>query len=372
MQLGEREAERRGFAGVFGGHGGRVETVLRAGLAWAGAGGEVVVAARGRFHGQRALRRGGRVVAEGGGRGRAWGGAWHDGFTAGLGGAGVAERAFDRVVHKLVHRARFAEAHFDFGGVHVHIDGARVDLQEQHIGRMPAAVQDVAVGLTDGVGDELVANEAAIHKKVLRVAAGAGVGGQGGEAGELQRAGFDADSAGVVEKVVAHQQADAARHVAGRQAVADPAVVGELHGDVGPRQRDTAKGFVAMGELGALGLEEFPPRGGVVVELLHIDHGAVIERCGLGRAAGAFDAPGVAGAAGAAGDGGACDRGDGGQRLAAETHGGNRFEIFERGDLAGGVALQRQGEVALVDAAAVVADADAPHAAGFEQHFDGL
>ena len=329
MQLGQREAERGRFAGVFGRHGGRVETVLRAGLAWAGAGGEVVVAARGRFHGQRALRRGGRVVAEGGGRGRAGGCRRHDGFTAGLGGAGVAERAFDRVVHKLVHRARFAEAHFDFGGVHVHIDGARVDLQEQHIGRMPAAVQDVAVGLADGVGDELVANEAAIHKKILRVAAGTGVSGQGGEAGELQRAGLDADCAGVLEKVIAHQQADTARHVAGRQAVADPAVVGELHGDVGPRQRDTAKGFVAMGELGAFGLEKFTAGRGVVVELLHIDHGAVIERCGLGRAAGAFDAPGVAGAAGAAGDGGACHRGDGGQRLAAETHGGDRFEIFE-------------------------------------------
>jgi hypothetical protein len=55
--------------------------------------------------------------------------------------------------------------------------------------------------------------------------------------------------------------------------------------------------------------------------------------------------------------------GDGGERLAAEAERGDAFEVFEGSNLAGGVAGERQRQLLLRDAAAVVDDADLPHAA---------
>jgi hypothetical protein len=147
------------------------------------------------------------------------------------------------------------------------------------------------------------------------------------------------------------------------------AVVGELQADVGARERDAAEHVVAVGELGGFGLEELPPRGGVVVEVGDVDHCALVERRRLGLAPG-LDAPGVARALGAAGDAGARHRGDGRQRLAAKPHRAHALEVVEGGDLAGGVALERERELVARDAAAVVGDADAPHAALLELHLD--
>ena len=66
-------------------------------------------------------------------------------------------------------------------------------------------------------------------------------------------------------------------------------------------------------------------------------------------------------------------RGDGsdrGQRLAAKAEGGHVLEVVQRGDLAGGMARQRQRQFVARDAAAVVGDADLPHAAFGQLHGD--
>jgi hypothetical protein len=72
----------------------------------------------------------------------------------------------------------------------------------------------------------------------------------------------------------------------------------------------------------------------------------------------------------AAGDGQLGHRGDRGQRLAAETHGRHRLQLGQAGDLAGGVALQGQRQLRGRDAAAVVLDHDAAHAASQQPHGD--
>ena len=63
------------------------------------------------------------------------------------------------------------------------------------------------------------------------------------------------------------------------------------------------------------------------------------------------------------------DRGDARQRLAAEAEGRHTREILDRGDLAGGVPLDREEQIVPGHAAAVVADPDQP-LAGMCQ-FDG-
>ncbi len=59
-----------------------------------------------------------------------------------------------------------------------------------------------------------------------------------------------------------------------------------------------------------------------------------------------------------------------GQRLAAEAHAGDALQVVERGDLAGGMAHQRQRQLFLGDAAAVVAHPRQLDAAAFQLHRD--
>ena len=76
---------------------------------------------------------------------------------------------------------------------------------------MARAVQDVGVGFAHRVGEQLVAHEAAIDEEILRVAAGARIGGQRREAGQAQYPGVGLDLAGVLQEVVAHQRRHARR-----------------------------------------------------------------------------------------------------------------------------------------------------------------
>jgi hypothetical protein len=57
------------------------------------------------------------------------------------------QRGVQRAVDEVVHQPRFAEAHFVLGRVHVDVDPARIEFQEQHVGRLAAMEQHVGVGL---------------------------------------------------------------------------------------------------------------------------------------------------------------------------------------------------------------------------------
>jgi hypothetical protein len=87
------------------------------------------------------------------------------------------------VEDELVHGARVAEADFGLGRVHIDVDQRRVDVDEQADGGLAAAVQHVAVGFAQGVGDHLVAHEAAVDEDVLAVLGFGGAGRVDGEAG---------------------------------------------------------------------------------------------------------------------------------------------------------------------------------------------
>ena len=62
-----------------------------------------------------------------------------------------------------------AKAHLMFSGMHIDIHICRLNLQKQDIGRVAAVVENILIGLAYSMGDYLVANTAAIDKKVLQV-----------------------------------------------------------------------------------------------------------------------------------------------------------------------------------------------------------
>ena len=73
--------------------------------------------------------------------------------------------------NELVHGTAVAETDFGFGGVYVDVYRRRVDLEEDAIGRVAAAMQHVLVGFAQGVAKQLVAHETTIDVAILGIAA---------------------------------------------------------------------------------------------------------------------------------------------------------------------------------------------------------
>jgi hypothetical protein len=126
-------------------------------------------------------------------------------------------------------------------------------------------------------------------------------------------------------------------------------------------------------ELGFLGAQELAPCGGVEEQVAHFHRGAPGMGGGLHLhlhiAALALGAGALTGAVvGIAGEGQARHGADTGQCLAAETQAADPFQVFQRFDLAGGMAGQCQGQLVGGDAGPVVADTDQLAAAGL--HLD--
>jgi len=139
---------------------------------------------------------------------------------------------------------------------------------------------------------------------------------------------------------------------------------------LGVRQRNASPGVQAVRGLGAIRLEELAPGGRGRVQIEDLDRRAPRARRRLDATGGAVEQVRVRVALCPARDPDACHRSDRGQRLAAESQRGHALEVVERADLAGGVPLQRQREFVGRDAAAVVADEDAAHAALLDAQFD--
>ena len=72
--------------------------------------------------------------------------------------------------YELVYRARIAKPHFGFGGMDVHVDRSGIDLEIQHVRRMPLMVQDIFVSLSDRVCKQAIAHVTTVHERVLRIA----------------------------------------------------------------------------------------------------------------------------------------------------------------------------------------------------------
>ncbi|MNV51748.1 hypothetical protein D3C71_1438060 [compost metagenome] len=141
----------------------------------------------------------------------------------------------------------------------------------------------------------------------------------------------------------------------------------QLH--VRARQGERAQPLFDMAQLGAFGAQELAPRRHVVEQLAHFHGGArrmrtrhhVAELAALDLQRRTMRVAGPP-----RGQGETADRGDRRQRLAAETERGHRLEVVQAGDLAGGMARDRQRQFFRGNAAAVVTDPDQAHPALFQ------
>src|SRR6266850_2302124 len=71
--------------------------------------------------------------------------------------------------HELVNAARVPKAHFGLRRMHVDVDAARIDLEEQQVTGLALAVQHLRVGFARGVRQHPVAHAAAVYEEVLRL-----------------------------------------------------------------------------------------------------------------------------------------------------------------------------------------------------------
>ena len=262
--------------------------------------------------------------------------------------------------------ARVAETDFAFGWVDIDINRRWIDVEENAIGGIAAAVQHVAVGFAQGVHEQFVAHKTAVDVTILGVAARPRVRGQGTVAGEFEHAGIRSDKARFCREGIAENGADARLHVAFGQTQAGAAIVRRHDGDLRIGHRDALDGFQTMRQFSGFGFEKFPACRRVVVEIAHLDEGALRQRSGFRQVSIGCQAPGMVGACTAADERQAGDRGDRSQRFAAKTKRADVFKIVERGDFGSGVAGKRQCQFILGDAGAVIRDPNQFDATFFE------
>ena len=290
---------------------------------------------------------------------------FHHGRSAGCG-----QGILNGVAHGLMHFAAFAKAHFDLGGVYVHIHARWVDLDVQRVNGLFVAVKNVFISSACGMCQYLVAHKAAIDVAELMVGLGARSVGHACAAGDMHGAGPVIDDDGVGDKfLVQHIGQSAGDGFLGRAGGGAPlldqlAFMPDGKAHIGAGQRVAAHRFNAMRQLGRIGLEEFAAGRGREEQLFDFDRGALIAggrtqlaTAGVQQISGVL--PGRARE-----DRGFRHRGNGGQRLTPETHGGYGFQIMQIGNFAGGMAAQGYGQLVTRNAAAVVFHRNQAHTTG--------
>jgi hypothetical protein len=232
--------------------------------------------------------------------------------------------------------------------MYVHVHRARVELEPQHKCGLPVVVQHVAIGLAQRMGDHPVAHEPAVDEEVLGIGARLCRLRQAREAGQREGAAARLDRHARGYELVAEEQRRALGERLPAKMAADPAVVLQRKGDFAARERDTPERLVAMPELGRLGAQELAASRRVEIEILD-RHGGPLRARRRGDLAElrAFrgDRSAMRSIAGPARDRHARDRGDRSERLAAEPHRGDAFQVAKGADLAGGMPRQREGQL---------------------------
>ena len=113
--------------------------------------------------------------------------------------------------------AAVAEAHFGLGRMHVDVDLARVERDEQRQQRMAVARQIVGVGRAHRAEQKFVAHRPAVDEQILRQRIGARQRRQTGEAFEAYALALGLDGNGVGAEVGAEHVAEAGQLVVGRR-----------------------------------------------------------------------------------------------------------------------------------------------------------
>jgi hypothetical protein len=148
------------------------------------------------------------------------------------------------------------------------------------------------------------------------------------------------------------------------------ALVPKLEPDITSGQGMAAHRVNAMRQFSGAAFQKLSSRRGAVKQFPHLDGGAACSRQRPQFATARIEQRGVPGLCGARTQREFAHRGDGRQRFAPKPHGGDRFEVAQRADFAGGVAAQRHGQVRRFHADAIVFHADQAHASLNQAHHD--
>ena len=79
----------------------------------------------------------------------------------------VCQSAMQCRENKIVYSPTITKTHFMLGGMHIHINLCRVQFQIEYKRGVATVVEHVSIGLLHRMSDQPVANNAAVHKKVL-------------------------------------------------------------------------------------------------------------------------------------------------------------------------------------------------------------
>jgi hypothetical protein len=256
--------------------------------------------------------------------------------------------------------SRQQQAHLGLGRVHVHVDFARRHLQKGDHDGVAATGDGLAVGLGDGLRQCGAVDGAAVDEDELLFAVAARPRGSRGQAVDAEPALGGLEAGHVADDGGAQQVARAVGQRRGGAQVEQDLALG-LHqpARVGVGQGQLREQAHHRALLGLRGLHELAAGGRVVEQVAHRDRGAAIAGRGFApddlAALDLDEAPHVAflRAADAAH---AADRGDARECFSPEPERADAHDVGRRGDLAGGVAFEGEGQVAEGDAVAVVVD----------------
>ncbi len=227
---------------------------------------------------------------------------------------------------------RFTKTYLDLGRVDVDVDTGRIQCQEQGIGRMPVMMENITVGLPQGMLRGLVTDKAAIDVEVLCVAAGLRVGRAGHETLQGQTTCVCHDVQGRFDEVLAQQGGDTVLQGLYRQAPYRFTIVAQQELNIRVRQSDTFEGGQTVGVFSVLGFEELAPGRGVEVQ---VDHFHCCARCmgrRFNRVQGAINGNDLVRmrlVGRAAGQGQSRHRGHTGQTFAAKPQRADFFKLFQ-------------------------------------------
>ena len=279
------------------------------------------------------------------------------------------------------------EAHFDLRRVDVHIHFVVGHVEKEQDGRIDRRRKNVAIGFVNGVENQAIAHQPAIHENINAVAIGALNFRARGEARDRERRGFfaglelrfhDGGAEGArrgrnfcqfVKRLAAKDLIDAVGEFLNRRAVQnflrrrfqEELFVGIRKRIVGHKRSDVA-------ELGCVGFQELAPRGHAIEKIGHADGCSRGQAGGLHAdkfSAGKFDARAFGFFFRAGLEEKSRNGRDRRQGFAAKPERGDGEQIVHGAELARGVALESQERIVVAHAVALVYHADHALAAGF-------
>ncbi len=275
--------------------------------------------------------------------------------------AAVADGLADRGDDRLAHFGGLPETHLALGRMDVHVNLFRRQADEKQHHRTALFVQR-RISLAQRIGDHRGRGRTLVDEDILLAAFVARHVRQARETSHLDPAAAQADRPQAGAELFAEKVAHTLfQRGARRQTVQLAPVGGQAQADLRTRQRLQGEDRPDVRLLGLVGAQELAPRRHVEKKVANLDRGAGrhtrLARL-LQRAAqhGQLGAGLVSRPAGLEGE--ARDRGDRGQRLAAEPQRVDALDVVHVAQLAGGLALDAQQGVVAPHAAAVVADRD--------------